>query len=207
MDGVSLTVRNYAQLLNRTMGDTYMITPSYPGYVDTEEFPVLRYTSAPIPGRYPYRMGLPRFDFELHRRLRDIPFDLLHCHSPFSAGRYALRLARRKNIPVIATFHSKYKDDFSRAIRYPVIVEMMIRHVVNFYSEVDEVWIPQPAVEKTLREYGYKGRVVVMENGTDFTAGEDPEMLRKNARNKLGLAENKPVFLFVGQLILEKMFR
>ena len=29
IDGVSLTVHNYARLLNRTMGNAYVITPSF----------------------------------------------------------------------------------------------------------------------------------------------------------------------------------
>jgi glycosyltransferase involved in cell wall biosynthesis len=204
MDGVSLTVRNYACWLNRTMGNTYMITPSYPGYTDTEEFPVLRYTSVPVPMRKPYRMGLPYFDACLHRRLRSIPFDLLHCHSPFSAGWYALRMARRRGIPVVATFHSKYRDDFMRAVHNPVIVKLMIRRIVDFYSSADEVWIPQPAVEETLREYGYKGCVTVMPNGTDFEKNDEIESVRQDARKMFGLDVCKPVFLFVGQMILEK---
>jgi glycosyltransferase involved in cell wall biosynthesis len=204
MDGVSLTVRNYACWLNRTMGNTYMITPSYPGYTDTEEFPVLRYTSVPVPMRKPYRMGLPYFDVRLHSRLQSVPFDLLHCHSPFSAGWYALRMARRRGIPVVATFHSKYRDDFMRAVRNSAIVKLMIRHVIDFYSAVDEVWIPQPAVEETLREYGYKGHVTVMHNGTDFERNDNIEPVRQEARKMFGLDVHKPVFLFTGQMILEK---
>jgi glycosyltransferase involved in cell wall biosynthesis len=204
MDGVSLTVRNYAYWLNRTIGNTYMITPSYPGYTDMEEFPVLRYASVPVPMRKPYRMGLPYFDVRLHRRLHSVPFDLLHCHSPFSAGWYALRMARNRGIPVVATFHSKYRDDFMRAVHNPTIVRRMIKRVVDFYSSVNEVWIPQPAVEETLREYGYKGRVTVMPNGTDFDRNHEIESVRQNARKMLGFDIHKPVFLFVGQMILEK---
>jgi glycosyltransferase involved in cell wall biosynthesis len=204
MDGVSLTVRNYAYWLNRTMGNTYMITPSFPGYIDKEEFPVFRYISAPVPVRKPYRMGFPGLDAGLHRRLNAVSFDLLHCHSPFSAGWYALRMARRRNIPVVATFHSKYRDDFTRAVHNPLLVKLMIRRVVDFYSLVDEVWIPQPAVEETLREYGYKGDVTVMHNGTDFDKSDEMESVRQNARKMLGIDSGKPVFLFVGQMILEK---
>jgi glycosyltransferase involved in cell wall biosynthesis len=204
MDGVSLTVRNYALLLNRTIGDAYVITPSYPGYRDREEFPVLRYASAPIPMREPYRMGFPQIDVRLYRRLRSVPFDLLHCHSPFSAGRYALWMARRRGIPIIATFHSKYREDFLRAVRLPAIVGWMIRRIVQFYSAVDEVWIPQPAVEETLREYGYKGRVTVVDNGTDFVVRQDMDIDRQDARKMFGIDARQPVFLFVGQMILEK---
>ncbi len=204
MDGVSLTVRNYAHILNRTMGDTYMVTPSFPGYIDQEDFPVLRYTSMPIPMRKPYRMGMPWLDLNFHHQINHIPFDLLHCHSPFSAGRYALHIARKRGIPIVATFHSKYREDFLRAVHHPAVVRMMIRRVVDFYSAVDEVWIPQPAVESTLREYGFKGRVTVVGNGTDFIDGKSVDILRRDARKMLGQSVDKPIFLFVGQLILEK---
>ena len=204
MDGVSLTVRNYALWLNRMMGHTYVITPDYPGYKDKEEFSVLRYVSAPVPGRPPYRAGFPQFDTRLQRKLRNIPFDLLHCHSPFSAGHYALRMARRRGIPVVATFHSKYRDDFARAVGNPALVKMMLRHVVDFYSAVDEVWIPQPAVEETLREYGYKGSVIVMNNGTDFCEEADVNSMRLLSRKRLGHDEHETIFLFVGQMIMEK---
>jgi hypothetical protein len=43
----------------------------------------------------------------------------------------------------------------------------MLLELVYFYNRADEVWIPQEAVEDTLREYGYKGKVVVMNNGND----------------------------------------
>jgi glycosyltransferase involved in cell wall biosynthesis len=181
-----------------------MITPSYPGYIDTEEFPVFRYVSVPVPMRKPYRMGFPHLDRNLHHRLHSVPFNLLHCHSPFSAGWYALRIARRRNIPIVATFHSKYRDDFTRAVHNPAIVKLMIKRVVDFYSQVDEVWIPQPAVEKTLREYGYKGAVTVMNNGTDFDANEETATVRQEARKMFGFDAGKPVFLFVGQMIMEK---
>ena len=205
MDGVSLTVRNYALWLNRMMGDTYMVTPAYPGYADREEFPVLRYASAPVPGRPPYRAGFPWLDAKLNKQLRHIPFNLLHCHSPFSAGRHALWLARRRGIPVVATFHSKYREDFARAVGNPALVKMMLQRVVEFYTAVDEVWIPQPAVEETLREYGYRGKLTVVENGTDFVQDEmNAVAMRRLSRKRIGHEEDETIFLFVGQMILEK---
>ena len=40
-----------------------------------------------------------------------MPFDLVHAHAPFLAGRAARSVARKKGIPLVATFHSKYYDD------------------------------------------------------------------------------------------------
>ena len=60
MDGVTVTVRNYAAWLDCMMGPTCVVTPRVPGYVDDEPFPVIRFLSMPTLVRPPYRVGPPR---------------------------------------------------------------------------------------------------------------------------------------------------
>ena len=62
----------------------------------------------------------------------------------------------------------------------------------------------QAAVEETLREYGYKGKVEVVDNGSDFAGNIPVEQLRRSARDKLRLPSDEFMFLFVGQHIWEK---
>ena len=47
----------------------------------------------------------------LRKRLEEAPFELVHAHAPFLAGLAARRIAKKRNIPLVATFHSKYYDD------------------------------------------------------------------------------------------------
>ncbi|MDO4159790.1 MAG: glycosyltransferase [Prevotellaceae bacterium] len=204
MDGVSVTTQNYARWLNRKCNDVCVVTPSVPGTVYNEEFPVYDYFSLPIPMRKPYRMGFPRVDFPFRSRINKIDFSLVHAHSPFSSGKLALKIAREQGIPLVATFHSKYRADFERAIPSKPVVDYLIKGIVDFYNQADEVWIPQAAVEETLREYGYKGRVVVMENGNDMAQEGDLSLLRNEGREMLDVAGDEPMLLFVGQHIYEK---
>ncbi len=159
---LSLTAYNYAHWLNQTMGTTYVIALSGKDNAGKDNLVKLQDVPSHSTLRQSYHLGL-WFDFRLHRQLRNIPFDLLHCHSPFSYGRYALWMARRRNIPVIATFHPEYCDNFLKALSHPVIFKLMVRRMVNFFTAADEVWVPDAAAEDTLRKYGYQGRAVVME--------------------------------------------
>ena len=203
-DGVSLTVKNYAYWLNKLGHSASVITPNAPGKNDSEfSFPVHRYFSVPLIGRKPYRWGLPLFDQRFTRRLSNTDFDIIHAHTPFSSGKMALKLAKEKNIPIVATFHSKYRDDIKRQAPVKLIVDFMVNNIVSFYNRVDEVWIPQASVEETLREYGYTGNVRVMPNGSDFTIA-NPSPLRHTGRNELGLRNEEIVLLYVGQHIWEK---
>ena len=204
IDGVSVTVRNYARWLNRKCGDVCVVTPSVPGTVYDEDFPVYDYFSLPIPMRRPYRMGLPAVDLDFRSRIGRVDFSLVHAHSPFSSGRLAMRLARQQGVPVVATFHSKYRADFERVIPNKAVVDYLVKGIVDFYDRADEVWVPQAGVEETLREYGYRGRVEVVDNGNDFATAGDISPLRAEGRAMLGLPPSVPALLFVGQHIYEK---
>lgn len=204
MDGVSLTTQNYAYWLHKKSGNVCVVTPKSPDAVDDEEYPVYRYSSLPIPMRKPYRLGFPRIDWPFHERIRKLSFELVHAHCPFSSGVLAMKMARAQHIPLVATFHSKYRADFERAIPSRLVVDYLIRKVIRFYEAADEVWIPQAAVEETLREYGYRGRVEVVDNGNDFAGETSVDKIREEARRALGIRPGQPVFLFVGQHIWEK---
>ncbi len=204
MDGVSLTTQNYAYWLNRKVGDVCVVTSTAPGAKDDGAYPVYRYSSIPIPMRKPYRLGFPRIDWPFHARIHKLSFDLVHAHCPFSSGALAMQIAKSQRIPIVATFHSKYRSDFERAIPCRKLVDYLIRKIVSFYEMADEVWIPQAAVEDTLREYGYKGPVEVVDNGNDFADGRPIDEVRRLVRQTLGLGKDEMMLLFVGQHIWEK---
>lgn len=204
IDGVSVTVQNYARWLDRKCKDVCVVTPSVPGVVYDEAFPVYGYFSLPIPMRRPYRVGVPSVDYAFRSRIGKVGFSLVHAHSPFSSGRLALRFARQQKVPLVATFHSKYRADFERVVPSKTVVDYLVKSVVDFYSQADEVWIPQASVEETLREYGYRGRVEVVDNGNDFASGGDILAVRAEGRAMLGLPPYEPMLLFVGQHIYEK---
>ncbi|MEW6547890.1 MAG: glycosyltransferase [Spirochaetota bacterium] len=204
IDGVTMTVKNYAYWLDKLLGPTYVVTPYVPNYDESEPYKVIRFLSVPTIIRPPYRLGLPDLDLRLQFLLKNRQFDIVHAHTPFGAGLLARRVARERHIPVIATFHSKYKDDFERFISIKSIVDDQIKRIVDFYYSVNHVWVPQESVARTLREYGYKGPYDVVENGIDMKAVEDISEPRRRGADYLRLPEGIPVGLYVGQHVLEK---
>jgi glycosyltransferase involved in cell wall biosynthesis len=203
-DGVTVAVWNYAYWLNRTLGPTCVVTPSVPSYIDKEEFSVVRFLSVPTFLYTPYRIGLPSIDLKLRKMLKYHDFSILHAHSPFGAGHAALKAARASGAPIVATFHSKYRDNFRRVIPIDRFVDDQIKRIVEFYYSVDHVWVPQESVAETLREYGYKGPYEVVENGIDFHPPKDIVPLREKGGRLLGMPEDAVVGLFVGQHVMEK---
>lgn len=207
MDGVAIVVKNYAYWLNKKHGSCYVITPTSPNYQDIEEFPVLRYYSVPLPTRHPYRYGIAGLDRTFLKRVHEIPFDIVHAHSPFSAGGIALDIARRCNIPIVASFHAKFYDNFKLALKLDLLARQAVKKLIRFFNAVDDVWTVNETTKETLRSYGYKGPVRVVYNGTDFTFPENPEKEVTTVNERLQLSPDELVLLFVGQHIWEKNVR
>lgn len=210
LDGVTLTVENYCKWLQASGRKVCVVTPwapDYPKQIDllaSETFKMFRYLSLPIYNRHPYRYGYPRLDPFIWHKIRKTPFRIVHAHCPFSSGRLAAYAARFHDIPLVTTFHSKYRTDLERSLP-PFMVKYQMKRLLDFYNSANEVWIPQAAVEETLREYGYQGKVRVMDNGNDFVSQiDDLEAYRVESRKIIGLNDGEIGLLFVGQHILEK---
>ncbi len=207
MDGVTLAVQNYARHLAEKGHEVRVVTPWNP-VKSPAEVPVSRYFSLPIFNRRPYRYGYPKLDPFIWRELRRIPFSLVHAHCPFSSGRLAVYAKKHHGVPLVGTFHSKYRDDLRHSFHGLTswMVPVIMRRILQFFEACDEVWIPQAEVADTVREYGYKGPLTVVENGNDYAGLSDAETdaLRRESRSVLGVPEGTASLLFVGQHILEK---
>ena len=207
MDGVAVCVENYARWIQEKVGGVSVITPrklnaNYGQY----PYEVLDYASVPVPFRHPYVTGIAQIDPLLRAKLYRRRFKIVHAHSPFSAGLMALQVAKTQHIPLVATFHSKFKDDFREVIPSNMVVDQAIKIVMEFFDRADEVWVPQASVEEVIREYGFKGHVEVVDNGSDLVADYSDAYFAE-ARKALGIAPEEFVFLFVGQHIWQKNVR
>lgn len=207
MDGVAVCVQNYAYWLQKKVGGVSVVTPNKMG-ANYGQYPyeVLDYLSFPVPFRHPYVTGIAQFDPLLRAKLSRRSFKIVHAHSPFSSGLMAAHVAKSQHIPLVATFHSKFKDDFLKVVPSDMLVDQAIKLVMEFFEKADEVWVPQASVEEVIHEYGYKGHVEVVDNGSDLVS-DYPESYFHDARRALGLSEGEFVMLFVGQHIWQKNVR
>ncbi len=204
MDGVANVVKNYAYWLNKKHGKSFVITPSFPDHEDNEEFTVYRYLSVPLVFKRPYRLGLPLFSATVRRKLNNIEFDILHTHSPFSSGAFALEIAKKKNIPIITTFHTKLYDDFKQELKSEHLSKFALEKTIEFYNSVDYVWAVSKGSAQTLRSYGYSGFIDVVPNGTDFIYPNDYEKRRRIVNEKYAINQDELVLLYTGQLVWQK---
>lgn len=204
VDGVGTVVYNNAIEMYKMGRDVHVVAPSAKGTPSLPEpFPVTRIPSLPVPSRPPYTIGLPLLPSAPVKEVFETPFDLVHCHSPFTTGRLGRMMARKRDIPFIASFRSKYWDDFYGATKSRFVADVVREWIMAFYRTADQVWITDPSILETMHEYGFKEKrdqIVVVPNGVE-TVDEDWQVLRERKRRQLGLDDETPLFLFVGQQI------
>ena len=201
LDGVGQVMLAYCRYLPMDGYESVYIAPSNKKYGDNPGCEALFYHSAPL-GKLAYRFGFPMIHPSFRKKLLDMPFDLVHAHAPFLAGRAARSVARKKGIPLVATFHSKYYDDVFKATHSKALARAAVWYTLRFFNTCDEVWTVNEATAQVLRDYGFKKDIIVMPNGTDIINPEDvPEIMPPG----LALPEDgTPVLLFVGQLDFKK---
>jgi len=133
--------------------------------------------------------------------IKDEEFDIIHVHSPFAMGLEGLRIAHKQKIPIVATFHTKYYEDFAKIMKVKEAAKIGVRIVVGFYGKCDEVWAVNKYAADTLKEYGYKGEIIVMPNGTPVFRRDPADEAMAKARFSI---KEGPVFLYVGQMNWKK---
>ena len=207
MDGVAVCAQNYAYWMQKKVGGVSVITPNvYGANYKALDYEILDYLSVPVPFRHPYVTGMPPMDPVFMTRLTKRKFKIVHAHSPFMSGWMAATVAKTQGVPLIATFHSKFRDDYSKIIPSDFVVDQMLKVTMEFFERADEVWVPQESVVDVIREYGFKGPVEVVENGSDLVS-DYPDSYFADARQALGIGPDTFVLLFVGQHIWQKNVR
>ncbi|MCE5190103.1 MAG: glycosyltransferase [Eubacteriales bacterium] len=202
VDGVGRVVYHYATALCKHGEECYVIAPmSDTGYRGGYPFELVDFASMELPRQRQYSTGIPSLDPHYDARMRNISLDIIHAHSPFIAGLEAQRLARRRNIPMIGTFHSRYYDDFYQYTRAEMLANIAVATIVNFYQRCDEVWTVSQSSAETLHDYGYAGDIVVIPNGTPDV---EPNPARAAAAKAHFQLPGDPILLYCGQMNWKK---
>lgn len=204
IDGVVKVVHNYAALMNR-ISYCCVVCPK-PGapYEDSRlPYDIFR-TPSVNSAKWQYSVAWPGSMRGLEKLASDIRPDIIHVHSPFTQRTSALKLAKALNVPVVTTFHTKYYDDIFQITRSRRLTKRAIANIIRFYDQCDSVWACSEGAARTLREYGYRGRITVMPNGTNYVKPEDPERVAERAAKTFQITKKKKNLLFVGTQVWQK---
>ena len=167
VDGVVLVVDNLARELKK-FADVTVVVPKNESIKEDVERPykVVRITSTHVPTTE-YRVGIPLLEkVAINRKLWNEKFDIIHIHSPFSIGKLGIEIAKKQNIPVIATMHTRFDFELRRYLKSEKIVNVVIKKIIKVFNKCDKCIAVNKAMVNVFKDYGYKGIPIVEYNGT-----------------------------------------
>ncbi len=142
-----------------------------------------------------------------HKQLEINP-DIVHAHTPFIMGTWALAFAKIEKIPVVSTFHTMFTDRFVlqeyASKRAAVALEKYSwKYASFFYNRCNAVIAPSNAIKNILIKNGITSDIYVVPNGVD-TRRFNSKTSGKQLRKMLLSGEKKKIVLYVGRMSKEK---
>ncbi|WP_345459434.1 glycosyltransferase family 4 protein [Deinococcus carri] len=172
-----------------------VVAPFFPEQQDTRpdvrRAPSVRYVFLPT-----YRLAWPtRRDFEQK-------YDLIHTHTPLTLGLAGARLARKWNVPHVATYHT-HIEAYTHYVPGLTVLQRQTRVVTRlmglYYRRADAVITPTAAMLDVTREMGVRHPVVI-------PTSVEPEVLRSAPPVESPWPAGTRRLLTVGRLAREKRF-
>jgi glycosyltransferase involved in cell wall biosynthesis len=171
-------------------------TPAFEPTGDLVDVPAI-----PFPGRPEYRIGVaipPR----VRRDLKAFRPNIFHVASPEITGHRAVTLARRWDLPVVASVHTRF-DTYPRYYNMAWLEPVLTALLRRFYRRCDAIFAPSDSMAQLLRDERMSYDVGIWSRGIDreiFNPGRRDLAWRRS----LGIADDMPAIGFVGRLVVEK---
>ena len=196
------------QALNRLVGYLLRQGASVRVYSPTVDEPAFEPTgdlvsvpSMAIPNRPEYRIPLtlsPR----VKRDLDTFSPNVVHISSPDRVSRQAAKWARRRNLPVLCSVHTRFETYF-RYYNLAFVEPLMVAWLRKLYRKCDALVAPSESFAQVLREQRMNYDIDIWSRGVDRDIF-NPQRRDLEWRRDHGMADDVPVIGFLGRLVMEK---
>ncbi|HTN13933.1 MAG TPA: glycosyltransferase family 1 protein [Sphingomonadaceae bacterium] len=196
------------QALNRLVG--YLLRQGaavrvYSPVVDKPDFPptgdLVGVNSFAIPGRSEYRVaiGLSR---ENREDLARFAPNVMQISAPDFACRQAAKWARDRNIPVLASVHTRF-ETYPRYYGLRFMEPTVENWLRKLYRRCDALVAPSQSMVDVLHAQGMNPDIGIWSRGVD-RAIFNPGARSLEWRRSLGIADDEVAIGFLGRLVMEK---
>ena len=201
VSGVVRSIETFRQSLLELGHLVFVFAQDAGKYEDAERF-IFRYPAFDLPAMHDFPLTIPFSPF-VEKLLPSLKLDAIHSHHPFLLGHSAARRATDLNLPLVFTFHTRYRDYSHYIPMEQKMVKRQIDQVISDYMRrCQHIVVPSESMRQLLaEEYG------VTEHVTSIPTGINTEPYRQAdgeaVRQERGWGEDK-VLISIGRLAEEK---
>ena len=204
ISGVVRSIDTFRQALTELGHNVFIFAQNANDYQDKEPF-VFRYPSIDLPMSHNFPLTIPISSF-VDKVFPSLKPAVIHSHHPFLLGRAAANKAEEHHIPLVFTFHTRYRE-YSH---YVALNQQFVKDAIDYWlgdymQKCHHIVVPSDSIKQMLADvYGVTNQVTTVPTGIDLRPYQaaDPHSIRQ----KRGWGEDK-VLISIGRLAEEKNWK
>ena len=200
-DGANQSLNRLVEYLLRQGAQVRVYAPTVENPAFDHVGDLVSVPSIPFPTREEYQIAV-RLPRRVQRDLEAFKPNMFHVAAPDFVAHRAVTLARRWNIPVISSVHTRFDTYFKYyGLKYlePVIRAIMRR----YYRRCDAIVVPAESTAAIMRAQRMNRDISIWARGVDRTQFH-PGKRDMEWRRKLGVDDDALAIAFLGRLVMEK---
>ena len=201
VDGANKALNRLVEYLQRQGATVRVYSPTTDEPAFEPQGTLVSLPSIAIPTRGEYRLALGLSD-AVRRDLQAFAPHVLHIASPDFAARAAVRWARGRGIPVLASVHTRF-ETYPRYYHLGFLEGALEEWIRGLYRRCDALVTPSAGMVEVLRDQGMNDDISLWERGVDrelFNSGRRDLAWRRGH----GIADHDVAIGFLGRLVMEK---
>jgi len=202
VSGVVRSVSVFRQALTDLGHNVFIFSQHASDYEDEEPF-IFRYPAFELPIHNNFPVTIP-FSAFVEKLLPSLKLDVIHAHHPIVLGQTAARRAEELHLPLVFTFHTRYRD-YSHyvSLNQTLVKEVIDRWLGVYMQQCQHIVVPSESIRNLLADlYGVHERVTVLPTGIDLRPYQI-ETNREQFRRQKRWGSDR-VLISVGRLAKEK---
>lgn len=200
--GVTGSIESFRKVFEDQGHTVYVFAPFWKGYRDKNPN-VFRYPSVDIEIKFRFPLAIP-YSRSMNRIIDELDLDIVHSHHPNLLGAAAKKWARKKNIPLVFTWHTLYDlyTNFVPFLPSRLAARWMINKSVKYASLSDIVIAPARSTAEKMKEWGVNRQIKVIPTGVTEEQFINPD--RRKIRDRYGIREHEILLVLLSRLTEEK---
>jgi len=204
-DGVSLTLNRLVRFLLSNNVDVRIYGPTVENPPMEHAGELFAVPSISAPGRDEYRVSL-FFPEAMKLDLEQFKPDLIHVATPDFLGLSALKFARKRNIPLVSSYHTHFPS-YLKYYNLEVLEPLLWKYLFWYYTHCKKLFVPSQSMLNWLRNKGVEtDKLTLWSRGVE-TELFSPLKRDETYRKKLGFTKDDVVISFVSRIVWEKDIR
>lgn len=210
VDGFDGASRTMLQLIQRIPSSRFeLVFIAGEILADIPEASICRVPTVTIPFNQDYQLALPVMaKKKIEKRLASFKPDIIHIATPSLLGQYALKYAKRNDLPVISIYHTHFISYIDYYLKYAPWLARLVKPQISFsqsqfYNQCSLLYVPSPTIFHALEDMGIQAeRMSIWERGVN-THLFNPSKRNRSLIHQI-TGNNRFTVLFVSRLVWEK---